>query len=490
MKFTRSIVLVLATWSSFALAVTVPPPILSATVQCPAIGENFSKLIAKLDAIKASVREGANCSNVAMKVKSLEDLLVKDREKIEEIIVVGRQQPLTAEQTEAVKQYAEQITTKVTALYDLFSGSNKCFNDDDAETRMAGLAGFVGEASRLIGSLTGPWGTPIALGGQVIAGFLTGLDKVVKSRAGYNFSKREAWTQYVQNVCTYHSYRDQIEHLLDPQSRIAQLNGIKNILDLNIKKMSADCGDCQDVEPMNSYMAYNLGIRAWVNKEILRVERESTSFWADITGRHLLSQARYDLQQFLIEREGPRFIGYQTSLATQQLRDLMFATEGEGRSLHGQIAKANPKAVGEIRYFFSEPWEYFRTLVVKPVRFEILPQNEATEDLQYVWASYRDRSLQRFRSTEATLHVAQGFCQFFRQAGLYTPQIRAACTSGQARASATQIGGLAQELATAKVIPSATLNPLAFDPSVSTPKLPRTQLESLQLLAERLQPKP
>lgn len=489
MKFNRLFVLVLATWSSATMAMTVPP-FLGSAVQCPAIGENFSKLIAKLDAIKASVRDGANCSNVALKVKSLEDLLIKDREKIEGIIAAGRQQPLSPEQTEAVKQYAEQVTTKVAALYDLFSGSNKCFNDDDAESRMSSLAAFVGEASRLVGTLTGPWGTPIALGGQVVAGFLTGMDKVIKSRAGYDFSKRESWTNYVQSLCTYHSYRDQIEHLLNPQARLAQLNSIKSLLDSNIRKLSAACGDCQSVEPMNVYMAYNLGIRAWINTEIQRVEKESTSFWADISGRHLLSQARYDLQQFLIEREGPRFVNYQTSLASRQLRDLMFATEGEGRSLHSQISYVNAKAVDEVGYFSSQPWQYFRTLVIKPVRLELLPQDEGTEDLRYAWSSYRDRNLQRFRSTEATLQVAQGFCQFFRQAGLYTPQIRSACTSGPARGAAVQIGGLAQELAAAKVINGPFLNPLAFDPSVPTAKLPRNQLDSLQLLAEQLQPKP
>ncbi len=488
MKIKSAILTVTVLWTSISLA-AAPPPNLMASATCPAIGEEFSSLIAKLDDIKASVREGANCSNVALKVRDLEDLLVSDREKIKQIIDAGRTAPLTAEQTDTVRNYAEQVTVKVAALYDLFTGNNECFKDDNKESRMASLAGFVGEASRLIGTLSGPWGTPIAMAGHVAAGFITGMDKVLKSRAGYDFSKPASWTNYVQNLCTFHSYREQIDHLLDPQTRIAQLKGIKSTLELNIQKMSTTCGDCELVEPMATYMAYNLGIRNWVNKELLRVEKESSSFWADVSGRHLLSQARNDLQQFLVDREGPRFIGYQTGITASYLKHMHFQSSGEGRDLYNQIYRANPQAVtANLSYYFSGFMEFFRALVVQPILWEKLADNAETEDLKYLWQSYRDRNLSRFRSTEASMQVAQGFCQFFRQAGLYTPQIRGACTAPQARSTAAALAGLADELTVAKVIPSGRINLSVFDPGASGRRGPRTPLESLDTMVRQLAP--
>lgn len=489
MNIAHMVLMVLVSWS-FATAAATPPVALLAGAQCPAVGEEYTAMIGKLEAIKASVRKSANCNNVALKVKDLEQLLVTDRQKIKEIIESGRQAPLSAQQSEAVRDYAEQITVKVTSLYDLFTNSNHCFSDDDKESRVTALAGFVGEASRLVASLSGPWGTPIAMAGHVAAGFLTGMDKVLKSRVGHDFTKPASWTNYVQNLCTFYSYREQIEHLLNPQGRIAELNGIKNLLELNIQKMSNSCGDCATVEPMATYMAYNLGIRAWAIKEIARVEKESASFWSDVSGRHLLSQVRDDLQNFLVDREGPRFVSHQAALAASQVKALHFRSDAEGRDLYNQIYRANPQAVtGDLRYYFSGFMEFFRALVTKPVLWEKLPANPETEDLHWAWKSYRDRNLTRFRSTEATVQVTQGFCQFFRQAGLYSPQIRSACTSYQAKNSAEAVAGLAKELVAANVLPGSVINPLVFDPAGNLPRGPQTRMDSLNHFVQQLAPR-
>lgn len=479
--------------------------------KCPAIGEEFETLLSKLDTIKASVKDGANCANVATQVQTLEALLVQERQRVLDLMESGHQQPLTAEQSEQVRRYAENLTKKVASLYNLFTGTNKCFRDDEAaESSLAAMAGFVNEAARLTASLTGPWGTPIALGGHVVAGFLTGLDHVMKARVGFDFEKPEQWKNYVQNLCTFHSYRDQIEHLLNPQVRITQLQNLRIQLDSNIAILNSRCEECRGIEsnfeaygsnspavlnadqrfskPFGTYMLYSVGIRNWVSVEIKRVERESASFWADVSGRHLLSRAREDLEQFLVVREGPRFLAHQTGRTARDFGHFQAFSLDEGRALYDQIHRINPAIVTQpTRYYFAQPLDFFRSLLVSPLRWDVVPAAEMDE-LKFSWAHYRDRGLSHLRNAEASLATVEGFCSFFKLAGHYSARMKSVCTSEGVRRVAGEIADLEQQLASVQLGTGALIDLSTFDPAVRSLRSPRTPVESLHQFVEQMNP--
>lgn len=500
-----SILLILI--SSAALAA---PPMLSTVAQCPAVGEEFETMLAKLDNIKTSIKEGANCANVTLKVQSLQDLLTTERQKILEIVQGGQSHALTPEQTEQVRNYAEEVTKKIAALHDLFTGSNRCFRDDNAENNLASLSGFVSEAANMVSSVAGPWGTPIALAGNVVAGFLTGLDQIMKTRAGYDFSKPESWRNYVQNLCTFHSYRDQVEHLLNPQARVAQLRALKVRLDSQITLMNSRCEECQTIErtfesqslsspdvrsanarftkPFGTFMLYSLGIRRWVTNEVTRVQRESDTFWADVSGRHLLSQARADLEQFLVGRESPRFLNWQAGQSSRDFGAFQGFVLQEGRALHGQLAAINAGVVTTpVRSYFTNPIDLFRALLITPLKWDLVPAEQLSET-QDSWNSYRDRSISRLRDAEMSLQVVQGFCSFFRKAGYYSSQIKAACTGRAVRDVAAQINELNGQLATVNIPSPIQIDPLIFDPNAGVTRAPRNGLEALDKTVEGLNP--
>lgn len=65
----------------FATSAAAAPLKLFPAASCPAVGEEYEQMLSKLDSIKASIKDGANCSQVVLKVKSLEQLLSTDRQK-------------------------------------------------------------------------------------------------------------------------------------------------------------------------------------------------------------------------------------------------------------------------------------------------------------------------------------------------------------------------------------------------------------------------
>src|SRR4051812_44620193 len=93
-------------------------------LECPAVGDEYEKMVSRLDSIKASIREGANCANVSLQVKSLEDLVATDRSAVMAIVDGSKDQALTDDQAKQVRDYAENVTKKVAALSDLFLHNN------------------------------------------------------------------------------------------------------------------------------------------------------------------------------------------------------------------------------------------------------------------------------------------------------------------------------------------------------------------------------
>jgi len=423
------------------------------TVKCPTIGEEYQALVSKLETIKASIKESGNCKNVVLQVDSLQKLIGADRSKVLEIINRANGASLSVDDAAFVKQYAEGLTMKVASLNDLFLNSNQCFQEGAKGNQLMSLAGFVGEASNLIGSVSGPWGTPIALAGNLVAGFLTGLDAVLKTRAGYDFSDRNQWSNYVQNLCTYHSFRGQIEHLLNPEQKLQELTNLGGVLESQLQTLRVRCEECRLIEanfgddrltqpaviaansknpaPYGSYTLQSLGLQRWLKAETSRLQREIKGDWGNASGQYILTRAQEEIEDFLILREAPKFLAFQTQQASVDFDQFRQFVDGEGYGVYQMIARQNPNALLKSDSWFTPPLFYFEALVLNPVQWNLLPENATTEENRYSWNHFRTRSRLELRKSETTARVALSFCAFFKRTNQYSTGIRSVCSGTQ-----------------------------------------------------------
>jgi hypothetical protein len=461
-------------------------PVLS----CPRVGSEYEEMVAKLAAIETSIRKDANCAAVLRNVRSLEDLVGKDRDQVLAIVEAANGESLNAEQSKTVRDYAENLTKKVASLNDLFTRSNQCFEGDGADRQLSLLAGFVGEASNLLATVSGPWGTPIAIAGNVVAGFMTGLDQVLKSRVGYDFSKRDQWKGYVQNLCTYHSYRSQIEHLLDPGAKITQMRTLKVKLDNQLGSMRKDCPQCEELilsyekaketgdsiaiaqvlqpqmaivnsvspKPYGNYIVQTLGLREWVLTEIERIQRESRGYWADASGRYVLYQAKNSIEQFLIQREAPRFMRFSLGQARGRATEFADFILDEGRPVYVAIDRLDKRLLnGRLTSLnWAPPMDMFKALVLQPIEWNLVQENPGAEDVQFSWLHFRDQGLDRLRNAQTSTQLTQTFCTFFKVSGLYAAELRAVCKSPNLADLVNTQAALADEMAKANVGPVLT----------------------------------
>lgn len=425
--------------------------------KCPSVADEYGRLLVKIDALRASIKKDGNCQDVSDRLKAVQKLTL-DRDHFLSLITKAGDQPLNEKELAEVSKYVENVTQKVGNLVELISTSGTCFDSDGDRQTLTLLSGLIGESASLLGQVAGPWGAPIALGGQIVAGFITGLDKVMKNRAGYDFSDRNQWSAYVQNVCTYQSLRGEIDALIHPSDRLQTLKEVQRKLDVNYSVLLGQCSECGTVKSIQFQMAQKdplirdldakypnrrLGLlsariqlaRDWVAREIDRVQAESSSYWNNVTGKALLSTAQRDMEGFLIDFEAPKFITYQTIRAQSLSQELNNFLAGDGIRV---LTRASQQSLFKMESLKFDRSNWFEPPIYAPVYKALVETNwrqsykslgRSEDELQASLLSIADRARSDFEQTAWAFGTAYAFCDFFRQTNLYVANVQSVCSS-------------------------------------------------------------
>ncbi len=406
-------------------------------VQCPAVSEDFAQLLAKVDALKASIKNEANCKEVARSVDRKLGGLQADREGFLDLIKKAQAAPLSDAESKAVADYASSVTERISALIDLITQSNHCFQDNAGKEALTSLSGFVSEAASLLSSVAGPWGAPISIGGQIISGFLTGLDKVIKSRVGYDFNDQSQWMSYVQTLCTYYALRQDVQALLHPEERIAELQSIGRKLDLNMSSIAT-------TDPKNSnstLLALNGRIKnaqIWIQREIEHVQTEANSYWNNVTGKAVLSQAAHEIEDFLVQKEGPNFLNFELAQSERHFKELAGYLFRDGADLLHLAHQANltdrepPKDNGVFLIWPSgDEAPVYKALTGLDWRLRYKELHRADDELGFRLNNGRKIAINKFDTAAWAFGVTDVFCDFFQQSDLYSWALQSVCTSQQ-----------------------------------------------------------
>jgi hypothetical protein len=430
-------------------------------LQCPAIPEEYSQMLTELKSLKSSIKQVANCEPIQQEVVSLEQLLGEKRKEVLALIKKNKKQALTEEEQQIIRDYAESVTTKVFSTIELLNRNNYCFSEDKQKFDFNSLASITLDATSLLKNIAGPWAAPIGLGGQVVAGIFQGLDKLVKSRKGYDFNNIEHRENFVSSMCTYYNYRQDVDQLLFPEKRVAQLEQLEKNLQKQMDGMQSNCAECGEIAEIesqmdqmegNSVMAFNqmntLSARAdakyvrplgmytlrglttqkWLTTEVERV-RDAKNSNAFHIGRDLISEVRSDLDRFLFEREAPSFIHWQGQRSFNLIRDFSAFVKKDGQSLMYQVAS-------EMRNFPQEMFRFdegqivdFLSAAMKPMR------DRGKSDLAYRIQAFHKKSLDMFDAAVVAYNVQATYCNFFKHADVYSQNLQIACESMQSTAA-------------------------------------------------------
>jgi hypothetical protein len=419
-------------------------------LKCPAVPEAYSKMMTSLKVLQTQIKKdtSGNCDPVKQEVKSLESLLTDRRKQVTDLIAKSKETPLTEAEQAIVRDYVNDATTKVINTADLLDRSNQCFDEDRQKFGFADLAAITLDATAMAKAVAGPWSAPIALGGQALAGIFQGLEKVVKNKRGYDFSKIEQRESFVQSLCSYYNYRQDMNALMFPSRRASELRRLENEIRRNLLDMTSNCPECQSivdsverqdsieanrvandadrnyVRPLGSYTVQSMSAIAWVRRESQRIREETGDEFG--IGRDLLSEKVADLDKFFYEKSLPDFLYAQANKSSDLFWGFSRYVNSEGRAIinsagsYVDISNVKTWGVNEAQLLESV------TLLREPLA------SKDASSIVYRIDDYERKALDYLDRTALALQVQESYCRFVQKAGYYNRNVQVYCEGSQA----------------------------------------------------------
>lgn len=429
-------------------------------LRCPTVGKDYSQMISDLHALQDKIKNDANCDKLA---KNLEEIgqLSGDRRTafLETIAKINKGETVQDKAMENfVIKYAEDVTVAAGSLATLLTQSGQCFGKQDLSTSLFTLSAFVNEASTMLSTVAGPWGPALAIGGKVVAGFLSGVDRFIKSLPGYDFKDKKDWQGYVETLCTFHEQQDEVYALIHPESAISDLTKLNSKLELQLKNLldatpqaeslvttfkAQDNNELfrlsqqinEESKSLNGLKTVRLlTAQKWIKDRIASIEVQAQDPLAP--GQYLVQKQRDEIEDFLIARQGPKFINFQVSEARSALKDLENLILFQGIALYQQIEDLNPNAERKPIFIYPQPHEILKTLIA--VDESQFYGKGVVEDQLYSSLVYFKRELnKKWDSVSISYGVKESFCSFFERAGYYSQNIQYACVARGSKAVET-----------------------------------------------------
>ncbi len=436
-----------------------------ALVKCPAVPEAYSKMLTDLSVLKTAIKQDASCAPIQKEVSSLENLLGERRKAIVDLIEKNKTEPLTERETKEIRTYVEDMTNKVFSTAELLSRNNYCFEEDRKRLGLNDLASLTLDATALAKMVAGPWAAPIAIGGQILSGVFSGLHKVMSSQVGYDFQKLEQRQSFVQNLCAYYNYRQDIENNLYPKRRVVQLSQLRSSLDASLQLLQKNCVECQQIsqlsqsvladersakevnqlakrtnstyyEPLGTITVQTISSIRWLDQEVERLEEE-TADEASI-GRDFVSEMKADIDRFLFDRESPRFLDFQTNKAIQLYTNFSNYVIYESMEI-AQLA-APYVTLPVDAYYVNDEAE-----AIKLVNSLVQPLTQLGQgNIIHRIEDYERQATDLLERATLAVEVQNSYCNFFRRAGLYNAKLQYSCEGRKAQQLLQRINGLSQ----------------------------------------------
>lgn len=422
-------------------------------LQCPTVGKDYSQMISDLHALQDKIKNDANCGKL---VENLEKIgrLSGDRRTafLDTVAKINKGETIQDKVMENnVIKYAEDMTVAAGSLATLLAQSDQCFGKQDLSTSLFTLSAFVNEASTLVSTVAGPWGPALAVGGKVVAGFLSGVDRFLKSLPGYDFKDKKDWQGYVETLCTFHEQQDEVYALIHPDAAINDLNKLNARLEVQLRSLLNTMPEADELystfqardnkglelltQKINEASNSLDGLKAvrlmtaqkWILDRITSIELESKDPLAP--GQYLVQKQRDEIEEFLIAKQGPKFIDFQIKEARRALNDLENFVFYQGFPLYHQVKQLTEKPEDARPIFIHpEPSEVIKTLVQLDERQ--FYGKGTYENQLYSSLVYFKRELgKKWDAVSISYGVKASFCTFFERAGYYSFNIQYSCTS-------------------------------------------------------------
>jgi hypothetical protein len=433
---------------------------------CPTIGKDYSFMIGELQRLQDTIKKDANCSQLVKNLEKMGTLTGQRRtEFLDAIEALKKGEVLKdVDLQKKVIGYVEDVTVASGTLAVLLGEGDHCMGEQDPTTTLLALSSFVNEASTLLATVAGPWGPALAIGGKVTAGFLSGIGKYIASRPGFKFYDKKNWQSYVETLCSFHELQDELDALIHPEQAEADLTSVQNKVHMQIRRLqnASPLGDTvmqkfeerdsaglsRAADKLTSDLGSEAGVKMvqlltaqrWIVDRIVRIKKDANDPLAP--SRHLIQKYRDEIEDFLIERQGPLFIQYHIEDAREGLKNLDEFVFLQGAPIYGRIIEM--EGTNQDGPYHYPSTENIIQKILASDEYAYFDKGPEGAQLASQIVYFKRELAQKFDSITLSYGVKQSFCKFFERAGHLNQRMGGSCYSSRADAIETSISNLSK----------------------------------------------
>jgi len=245
-------------WQPAFSQVSEAPMLYPQSYQCPSSPEDHSAALNGLLELQSKLREVA-CGNekLTTSLDQIAKLAGDDRKKFLAIIGSNENQRLSPADADFVRNYSTTVTETVGGFMSLlqptgdrqgffgFGGKDICQLSEPTRAEMvAKTSVLVSEVTSLVSKVAGPYGVPIAIGGQVLSGFLQGMSNFFTKSQVINFSKLENRLLYSESLCIFNGLDAEARQLLAPREHLRGLRAAESFAVAKLEEFQESCEEC------------------------------------------------------------------------------------------------------------------------------------------------------------------------------------------------------------------------------------------------------
>lgn len=463
-------------------------------IQCPRPQKKYDDLLAKLGSIKEQIKKEACRQDQVDKIKeveSLETLVTSGRIEFIDLLKKGTsgESELTQAEVDKLRDYVDNVVKKAAVITGL-ANNPACFNEDEKVSTLSLLSSLVGEVAGALGAIPGPLGAKIGLGGKLAAGLLSSIDTIVQARKTYEYDKYEDQKNYLNNLCAYYEFKGDLDKETDTGTVSSELEDLIISSEKLLERLDNECSECRaiiadfegkldsnepysftlgndaeggrvltksleemtwmdlkeyylssvsvadtsvDVEEGKSgpgtHTIRTLRTKTWAEEELISINDLDESGLPE-GGRREVMRVQDQIEGFLVDREGPRYVRHYDNLINKDMRNL----ETVARAARYELADLQLQPDPNYQYDWRNNLvDTIHDIFREDIDFaNIINSNMTSDQAQSLVRSAKDQVRRAIHAVRIDYSVLNYQCYFFQYSRLrYKGPVGYQCQNSQ-----------------------------------------------------------
>jgi hypothetical protein len=215
---------------------------------CPNVTEDAKVILTSIQTLQDELRKTPECQSVSGKISTLSSI-INDKAwgTVRDTLRTSDAPQLEADEVVKVTAMVEKATFALSDIVSqLSSGSSNCLPPENRASFLASLSGIVKDVSGVVGNVTGPYGAAISLGGSLLSGVISGIDRLYKRDMVYDFRKPAEELLFMNQFCAFSQAQQDINDFLQLQEKEKDLLKLEMdyLRNSKIKDLIENCQEC------------------------------------------------------------------------------------------------------------------------------------------------------------------------------------------------------------------------------------------------------